>query len=175
MPSSGAQPAKSKTLSKREVIEYLGKSKRTVETYISSGRLPVQYINGANGKQAIFDRADVERFKRDMEEPMVRAVVPAGTTAPRDSTYERSAVTALAKTGEVGDFARLLDAIVRVREVDAQPKRWAPWLTLPEAVEFSGLPASYLLAQARAGTIRALNVGTGAREFWRFHRASLAK
>ncbi len=86
MPSSGTQPAKSKTLSKREVIQFLGRSKRTVETYIAEGRLPVSYVNGRNGKEAVFQRSDVERFKREMDTPMVRALavsnpqarVPAG-------------------------------------------------------------------------------------------------
>lgn len=56
--------------------------------------------------------------------------------------------------------------------VPAAPK---PWLTLAEAVEYSGLPANYLVQQARADTIRAVNVGRGAREFWRFNREGLSK
>lgn len=43
-----------------------------------------------------------------------------------------------------------------------------PHMTLTEAAEYSGLPAAYLVAGARAGTIRAVNVGTAKREFWRF-------
>jgi hypothetical protein len=160
------QAVKSKTLTKREVIEYLGKSKRTVETYISAGRLPVAYVNGPNGKQATFERGEVERFKREMAEPMVRAVVPAGSndTAHPGST----AVGPLVRTDALQHFlASVLQAYPAQR-----PK---PWLTLAEAAEFSGLPQSYLLTQARAGSIRAVNVGTPKQQRWRFHRAGLAK
>ena len=60
------------------------------------------------------------------------------------------------------------------REPNAVPVL-APHLTLAQAVEYSGLPAAFLIAQARAGKVRAVNVGTGAREFWRFEREALAR
>jgi hypothetical protein len=50
-----------------------------------------------------------------------------------------------------------------------------PWLTLDEAAEYSGLPRAWLIAQARAGALRAVNVGQGTKEFWRFNREGLAK
>ncbi len=52
-------------MSKSEVCKYLGKSKRTVETYVSTGRLPAEYYEGANGRTARFKREDVERIKAE--------------------------------------------------------------------------------------------------------------
>jgi hypothetical protein len=49
-----------------------------------------------------------------------------------------------------------------------------PWLTLAEASEWSGLPAAWLLAQARAGAPFALNVAHGSKAHWRFNREALA-
>ena len=37
------------------------------------------------------------------------------------------------------------------------------------------LPAAFLVAEARAGRIRAVNVGKGAKEFWRFAKDALAR
>jgi 3-oxoacyl-ACP reductase-like protein len=68
MPSPAVHTAQTKTMSKREVCEYLGKSKRTVETYITRGKLQVKYFNGANGRTAEFQRPDVEALKRGLEE-----------------------------------------------------------------------------------------------------------
>jgi hypothetical protein len=50
-----------------------------------------------------------------------------------------------------------------------------PHMTLAQAVEYSGMPASFLVAAARAGTIRAVNVGKGKREFWRFAKEAVPK
>lgn len=51
-----------------------------------------------------------------------------------------------------------------------------PWLTLAEATEFSGLPASYLLSIARSTEVRGIvNVASmdSARHRWRFSRVWL--
>ena len=47
-----------------------------------------------------------------------------------------------------------------------------PFVGLADAVAISGMPASWLLAQARAGVPWAINVGTGKKAFWRFSIAS---
>jgi hypothetical protein len=160
--ASPAPHRKPATMTKREVIDYLGKSKRTVETYLALGRLRVSYVNGANGKQAQFDREDVERFKREMDEPTVRAVqMPTALASRKDA-------------GTQNVFANALAYYLQTHIPAGVPEP-KPWLPLAEAAEYSGLPASYLVAQARLGKCRAINVGTGRKEFWRFHRASLAK
>lgn len=169
MPTA-TQTAKTRTMTKRDVIEYLGKSKRTVETYIAGGRLAVAYINGPNGKQATFDRADVERFKREMDEPMARAVAVQQHESNGTAHPSSMAVAPVARPDALQQIlASLLQGYPMQR-----PK---PWLTLQEAVEFSGLPASYLVQMAEngSGTIRAIDVGRREGGRWRFHRASLAK
>lgn len=47
-----------------------------------------------------------------------------------------------------------------------------PFVGLADAIAISGMPASWLLAQARAGVPWAINVGTGKKAFWRFSIAS---
>lgn len=167
MSSSGAKAAQSKTMTKAEVIAYLGKSKRSVETYISSGRLPAKYFNGPNGKTAIFERVDVEAFKRGTEElwhPAPKANGTALAIRPAAAVAERAAALPAA------DLAFIFE---RAREyAHLAPK---PWLDVKAAVDYSGLPASFLVQAAREGKIRAVNVGQGKREFWRFNREALAK
>ena len=72
---------------------------------------------------------------------------------------------------QAAETERMLAAIAQAFP-PPQPK---PWLTLSEAEAYSGLPRAWLIAQARAGALRAVNVGHGAREFWRFNREGLAK
>jgi hypothetical protein len=184
MPSSGAKEALSalsETMSKAEVCAYVGKSKRTIDSYTATGRLRVGYFNGPNGKTGIFQRADVEALKRDLESPTYRAVVPAGSggaahpAGSNDTAHPDSMAVAL-RSGAVDPIAALAAHLARAFPFALrQPEPRKPWLTLPEAADYSGLPASYLLAQARAASIRAINVGTAKQQRWRFHRAALAK
>lgn len=157
-------------MTKREVIDFLGKSKRSVENYIASGALARGYIDGPNGKTAIFDRAEVEAFKAraaEVWEPARKheSRNSALVVTPPDFTVAGPRVPAPSALHHfLADVLKAYPA--------AQPK---PWLTLAEAVEYSGLPASWLLAQARERKLRAVNVGTGKRDFWRFNREALAK
>jgi predicted site-specific integrase-resolvase len=171
MSSHAAKPAQSKTLTKREVIELLGKSKRTVETYIASGRLPCEYFNGPNGKTASFKTEDVKRLKleNDTPTPCVPRVIEKAKREPRLVAVAERAAAPLALP-PAADLAFIFE---RAREyAQLAPK---PWLDVKAAADYSGLPASYLVQAAREGKIRAVNVGKGAREFWRFNREGLSK
>jgi hypothetical protein len=159
-------------MSKKEACEFLGKSPRTVADYMATGKLAVRYVNGRNGRQAVFAREDVERLKRDFDTPDVRAVAAA---PPDGSGTVLSLATRPAPNVDslAALFARLAPPAAATR----------PWLTLDEASAFSGLPKSFLLATARdpqsgagdyvATCVVALNVGSEKRVSWRFSRAAL--
>lgn len=162
-------------MSKAEVVGYLGKSKRTVETFVSKGRLGVSYFEGPNGKTAIFQRSEVEALKIDIDTPTYRAT-PETATSRQGFAYLGAAPSGAAAllTGPSGDpLAFLAAALARMAPQPAPVVK--PWLTLSEAVDYSGLPATYLVQQARARKMRAVNVGTGERAFWRFNREGLTK
>lgn len=148
-------------MTKREVLQFLGKSKRTIETYIANGRLPVAYINGPNGKTAIFDRAAVEAFKTQMDAPMQHARSTALVPV--------RAGVALAPIPPAIDSATFTAAI---REA-VMSTRVKPWLSIDEAAAFSGLPKSWLRRKAPSGMYGAVNVGTEERERWMFSRNAL--
>ena len=177
MPTSAVQPAKAKTFTKREVIDFLGKSKRTVEIYISDGRLPCQYFNGPNGRTAVFERAAVERLKADLDTPMVRALVAPGDVSRKDAKFTTgslddtdgagNALALLQKPDLANVFASALASFARNTSAPVVK----PWLTLQEAVDYSGLPAPYLVRAARKGTIRAVGRGKDRR----YNREALAK
>jgi hypothetical protein len=153
-----------KTLSKKEVIDALGKSKRTVETYIATGRLPCHYVTGANGRQAAFDPADVARLKQDLETPMYRTTE---APAPAEAGNGHSAPGLALRSAD--PFAGLAAHLAKLAAAfPSPPPTVGQWLTLDEAAERSGLPKSWLLAQARSGADFAMNVGSPKKAVWRF-------
>lgn len=172
MPSSAAKQQPSETMSKPEVCEYLGKSKRTVETFISKGRLGVGYFQGPNGKTAVFKRSEVEALKVDIDTPMYRAVPAHDTVIPGSMAL----VPTPAADSRVDSFAAALFAHFEAGRLSAPVLK--PWLTLKEAADYSGLPKRWLLKQARAGIYLehgSLNVGTEKNPEWRFNRDALGE
>jgi hypothetical protein len=162
-------------MTKREVVEYLGRSERTIETWISSGTLPCEYIKGKFGKVTSFRRAVVEALKRDIDQPTVRALPTTnGVPAHLKDLVDTRAAIARATAPDLTPRAQLIaNAIVQSRP--EPPKALKAWLSLQAAVEYSGLPAWKLLELARAGEIRAYNLGRGGKQRWRFNRIALTK
>ena len=177
MPSTGAKTALSPTMTKAEVIEYLGKSKRSVETYVSSARLRAKYVHGANGKTLSFERADVEAFKVSMEAPWepnapIQRAVPAAVATAQMSAPAPTAIQAYA--ANVDPLAALAALLNRPAE-SPKPK---DWLTLDEAVTVSGLTRTWLLNEtaSRKPLVAIRDMGKGARGGrWRFNRVSLER
>jgi hypothetical protein len=156
-------------MSKAEVCELLGKSKRTVETFVSRGRLGVGYFAGANGKTAQFRRAEVEALKRELETPFYR---PAPVTSFPE--HEHSA-TSVVRVASADPLAGLAAHLARLATAYPSPASEKPWLTLDEAAAWSGLPKGWLLAEAKAGNSFARNASKGARASWRFNRELLKR
>lgn len=152
-------------MTKSEVCEYLGKSARSVTDYVSAGKLPARYVNGANGRSAVFDRTEVEAFKSSLETPVVKAV----------ATVEPHAVSPPAVSND--SFAGFADRLERLTRISAAISPAAPepkcWLTLAEACAYTGLSASFLRRQAEGGAPFVINEGSEKQKRFRFCRAML--
>jgi hypothetical protein len=172
------------SMTKKEVMACLGKSKRTVEILIREGRLPVSYINGPSGKTGVFQREHVERLKQEMETPTARAVL-ADTdhfgsidkmVSVEPAAQALATVFSDALAASMRPQLEVLQAVLRsvTPVAPAPPDR--PWLTLNEATKYSGLTKAYLRRAAKAGAAFALNIGApGKCDNWRFNREALGK
>jgi len=124
MPSLAAQPAATKNLTKREVIEALGKSKRTIETYIKDGRLACTYINGRNGRQALFDADAVAALKREIdtpaEKPAAPRIVPAAEKPAKTQPPDGAQFT-------LADVSRVVAALKLRNSPDCRKRGCLPW------------------------------------------------
>jgi hypothetical protein len=143
-------------LTKDEAAEALGKSRRTIETYAATGKLPCIYVTTKFGRQATFDPGDVARLKAELESPIHRMIEPEPPATPPAPALRSH-----------DPFAGLAAHLAKLSPSNPPPTI-GKWLTLDQAHEQSGLPRAWLLAQARAGAPWAINCGTGKKEFWRF-------
>lgn len=153
-----------KTLTKNEVIALLGRSKRTIDTYMADGRLKYHYVNGPNGKQSAFDLADVERLKRDLEAPIEPERIERGTV---ESHVRMSSTSLQTANGRGADpFEGLAAHLAKLSTMYGSPA--AVYVSMKDAVRITGLSASTL--KALAGTeVKTRSYGGGVR----YRRADL--
>ena len=167
------QPDLSSWPTHTEAAAQLATNERTIRRWIEAGRLKAAYRPAAGRKPiAVVDPADIERLRTERQ-PVLLVEAVQTSTNPDSMPDVRIAPAPGSPRG--GDpFAGLAAHLARLAAAfpAAQPK---PWLTLSEAEAYSGLPRAWLIAQARSGALRAVNVGQGTKEFWRFNREGLAK
>lgn len=177
-----AATAKKDWLSKSEAAAFLGVSPRQIERREAQGYLTKRLAERRMGEsvaRAEYSRADCEALKAEKPNIYAREVLPELVVSQKSDIPANGAgkalavVTAPGLVGAPAHVAAFWQSLYAA--ATATPPEPKPWLTLAEAVEYSGLPAAYLVAAARKGTFRSINVGTGAREFWRFNREGLAK
>ena len=138
-------------ISKRRAAEALGISPRRLLELSQSGQIRRHYHNDPQTRRraAFFARPDVERLAatRIQAAPQSAAplAIPGGTLRPASQAIA----------------------------LPAHEDRERPWITLADAEDYIGLPASYLLALIVAGELPARDVRTRAGGRWRVHRRDL--
>lgn len=135
-------------ISKQLAAEALGLSPRRLLEISQSGEIKRRYARDpvTKRRQAIFRAEDVARL--------------ADAVASRKSAV-RPETAALS-------HIRTLPPALPAPEAPGRP-----WLTVDEAAEYTGLPASFLAARIADGKLAALDVGVRAGGRWRVNRRDL--
>lgn len=81
--------------------------------------------------------------------------------------------TALGLLGAFKDLTTQVSALVEATRATTPPTS-KPWMSIPQAAKWSGMPPRWIRAKAEAGWDGAINVGTGKLKFWRINRDALA-
>lgn len=130
---------------------------RSVERYINQAEVRPAVQGSGRGKQAKFNRADVEKIKtayKTAAERREQSSTALTTTKP-------AIPTSVVFVGEL--FERQAEGFNALR---AALDTWPVWITKHEVLERTGLPVTWLDAGIRAGEL--LHVGAGRAR--RFHR-----
>jgi hypothetical protein len=147
-------------LGKQEAAKLLGVGIRQLENRAGKGEIRKNTLPRQPNERAarvLYSAEDIEAIKSGAVRPVARPVSQSpGAIAPRPPAAD--------------PFAGLAAHLAALAGVGPTP---APtYLTLKQAAEHSGLPARWLRAAARAGKLRAQNVGEK-RERWMFPREGL--
>lgn len=156
--------------------DWLGVSVRQVQNRAAQGEIEKRVLPKAPHERAArveYRRRDLDRIKAGF-----RSQTPAGPAPPVTAVAVRppAAVAPFAALADSTAASEAFEAIHRgalhLAALAAALPPAGKWLTLKEAAEYSGLPARWLRAAARAGKLRAQNVGEK-RERWMFPREGL--
>lgn len=184
------KPALEEWIPKTAAAKLLGVSLRQIERREKDGFLEKRTLprlaTESTGR-VVYSRADLLALKAGTPNTHARAVqdVVDPEASPLQPVVSNGGAgggggsngkaLALVRNGSYAqrDYVAAFDAIVGSLRA-ATPPAPKPWLTVDEAVEYSGLPRGYLLKRAREGWDAAVDVSTGgAHQFWRFNRAAL--
>jgi hypothetical protein len=142
-------------LTRDQAARFLRVSERQIQRLASAGQIRKKVLPKAPGEKAapvVYSRRDLEAVKRG-----------ENAAKPDNLVSGSKAQTIVNKAG----------AAVHLIAAPALP----PWLSIPDASKFSGLPRAFLRARAadleRIGA--AVNVATGSRAHWRLLRSALEK
>ncbi len=145
---------------KQEAAARLGISIRQIENLTSKGRIRKRKMPKASWEKTgrvVYAAQDIDRIRQGGD--------AARTAAPGETTALAPVAPAVADP-----FAGLPQKLAALAAAFPPPGK--TWLSLKEASAHSGLPARWLREAARAGKLRAQNVGAK-RERWMFPREGL--
>lgn len=162
-------------MTKKQAAKFLGVSERTLERYAGQNLLGVRYEKGKTRRVPVYDRADLERFKAEMEKPQFRPSVEAPPPASEATalTVQDGDVIPTAPDRGLAEFVgfvagRTAEGLIGQLSLHV-PLADKLTLSLKEAAAVAGLSRGFLLIAIRDGSLKAEKRGRG----WNVKRADL--
>lgn len=151
-------------MNKKEVLEFLGVSSRTLTNYMRQGKLSVRYEKGKNGKEALFDAEEVraleERLSVEFHRPAVLSSSEDSLPAPLPTVPSEYFLQALQTLALASPKKRSL----LITEVAAKPV-----LKVEEASLLTGFSEGHLRDAITKQTLKARKIDRS----WRIRREDL--
>lgn len=141
--------------SKREAAELLGVSTRGVERAVRRGQLAVRYQPGKHGRTAWFSAGDLKRYQQ-----VQQSRFPVGFTSGITKPSAGSGPT-IGTLVPMVDIEPWPEKKARDQQKEKRAVRIAEQLALSlnEAAELAGLPASFIEQSVQSGKLKAFKVG----------------
>jgi len=148
--------------SKKEAAEALGVSTRAIERAVRRGHLAAQYRPSRHGRMAWFTPQDIARYQALQQARSGFGFSAAGFSSAvmkkpaSDAGFTIGTIMPLAPPE---DAARRLAPHRREQQDNSVPLNQRLTLSIPEAVELSGLPRQFLLESIQANKLKAVRIG----------------
>jgi hypothetical protein len=146
---------------KQAAADLIGVSTKTIENYVKEGKIKQAKWKRPTGgpRLAVYSPEDVNRLAHRMS---TAVIVDSPGAAPPANGHEQ-----LAPIGPLLNGAALIETILRTIQKTSETSEKL-FLTIPEAVELSGLSAAYLRRACQAKTLVSIRDGG-----WKIQRKAL--
>jgi excisionase family DNA binding protein len=147
-------------MNKKEAGAYLNVSTRAIERYTAQGKLTPSYEKGRTGPAPVYDQAQLDELKKQMDEAadVVHSAIKTDKTDKRDKgdkgnkTDKDSAL--VLRSGSRADLAAFIAVIDKARGQSIADLAAKPLLTRDEAQRLTGLSRGLLKEAVAAGKLK---------------------
>ncbi len=164
-------------MNKQEAAEFLGVSVRALERYVQQGRIGGHYEKGKTRPTLVFDAAELEKFKDELEQKLYKPAVESSNSdnpATSDTALARlsSSSSMQPETAESEHLSALIEVLLEHQsQRSSTPAYHKLLLTLAEAQELTGLSRAILRQGISEGTLKAQVIGKS----WRIKYTDLER
>ena len=163
-------------MNKQEAAEFLDVSVRALERYVQQGRIGGHYEKGKTRPTLVFDKAELEAFKAELEQKLYKPTVESSNSdnpAKSDKALAKLSSDSSSVQPEVVNFeglSAILEALIE-HQSSSTPAYHKLLLTLAEAQELTGLSRAILRLAISQGTLKAQVIGKS----WRIKYTDLER
>lgn len=162
------------SMNKQEAAEFLNVSVRALERYVQQGRIGGHYEKGKTRPTLVFDAAELEKFKNELEQKLYRPAVETTNPDTNDTALARlsSKESVQPEPGESERLSALIETLLEHQSPSSStPAYHKLLLTLAEAQELTGLSRPILRLAISKGTLKAQVIGKS----WRIKYTDLER
>jgi excisionase family DNA binding protein len=144
-------------MNKKEAGAYLNVSTRAIERYTAQGKLTPSYEKGRTGPAPVYDQAQLDELKKQMDEAadVVHSAIKTDKTDKRDKGDKTDKDSALVlRSGSRADLAAFIAVIDKARGQSIADLAAKPLLTRDEAQRLTGLSRGLLKEAVAAGKLK---------------------
>jgi excisionase family DNA binding protein len=141
-------------MNKKEAAEYLNVSTRAIERYTAQGKLTPTYEKGRTGPAPLYDQAQLDELKRQMDEAtdVTRSAGKLDKGDKRDKADNDGAL--VLRSGSRADLAAFIAVIDKARGQSIADLAAKPLLTRDEAQRLTGLSRELLKEAVASGKLK---------------------
>ncbi|HMF55834.1 MAG TPA: helix-turn-helix domain-containing protein [Pyrinomonadaceae bacterium] len=149
-------------MNKKEAAAYLNVSTRAIERYTSQGKLTPTYEKGRTGLAPVYDQAQLDELKKQMNEAgdASHSAVQHDKPAKHDKHDSGNKDGALVlRSGSRADLAAFIAALDKAHGLSISDIAAKPLLTRAEAQRYTGLSRELLHEAVTSGKVKEVKLG----------------
>jgi len=146
-------------MNKKEAAEYLGVSTRAIERYTAQGKLTPTYEKGRTGPAPVYDQAQLDDLKKQMDESAEATSAAVQREKPDKSDKGDKQGGLVLRSGSRADLAAFITALDKARGLSIADIAAKPLLTRTEAQRYTGLSRELLHEAVESGKVKEIKLG----------------